>query len=163
MHVFCVTSARAPEWTGRSSSRIAVMRDRTGDLRIFSTAPSKLSYRCMGRRCREGRLAQASMRPPQRPLHSCKLAFGPVPNPRSMTTHGIHHGLWLPQRTSKPLDDVVIYGPLHGGGALTVPERCRNRHSSTTWSGESVAHSRASHTTSPLSRSPSLFLRSFLC
>ena len=49
-------------------------------------------------------------------MHSCKTAFGPVFNPRSMTTPGVKHGSSRPQRTYESLDAVVICRPLQRGG-----------------------------------------------
>ena len=80
-----------------------------------------------------------------------KLQSVPFAKPRRMAAAGVQQGLPLQQRTSEPLDDVVICGPLHGGRASTVRVRCRHRHSNTPWSGALVGHRRAPHTTTPLS------------
>ena len=75
-----------------------------------------------------------------------------VPHPRNTTTPGVQHWLSLPQRTSGPIADEVIGGPLRGVPSA-VRVLCRHRLSRTPWSSESVSRRRASHTTRYLSGS----------
>lgn len=63
------------------------------------------------------RIISASKRGnPKRLLHPCKIALGPVFNPRSTTETGARHGLSPPQQTSEPSDVAVICGSLHVQG-----------------------------------------------